>query len=227
MVITGTSRGIGRYLAEYYAEKDWCVAGCSRTSVDFSHQNYSHFQVDVTSENQVNRWIRSVFKQFGKLNALINNAGAASMNHVLLTPGKTIDRLMDLNVKGTMLVSREAAKMMQKQKFGRIINFSSIAVALSLEGEAVYVASKAAVEKYSRVLARELAPWNITVNVIAPLPIQTDLIKNVPESKLNRLIDRLVIKRYGNFEDIANVADFFLSPKSSVITGQIITLGGW
>jgi 3-oxoacyl-[acyl-carrier protein] reductase len=226
MAITGTSRGVGRYLSEYYTNKNWIVAGCSRSPSDFSHEHYYHSEVDITAEDQINRWIRTFFRRFGRLDSLINNAGTAAMNHTLLTPARSIDRLMNLNVKGTMLACREAGKMMQKQNFGRIINFSTIAVALSLEGEAVYVASKAAVENYSKVLAKELARWNITVNVIAPLPIKTDLIKNVPKDKLQHLLDRLVIKRYGEFDDVANVTDFFISPRSSVITGQIITMGG-
>lgn len=227
MLITGTSRGIGRSLAECYAARKWLVSGCSRSESDFSHENYNHRKLDVTDEDQVVHWIRDIFKAHGRIDALINNAGAASMNHALLTPGKTIDRLLNLNVRGTIIACREAAKIMQKGKFGRIINFSSIAVSLALEGESVYVATKAAVESYSRVLARELAPWNITVNVIAPSPMKTDLTKKVPEKKLQGLLKHMVIQRFGTFEEIIHVLDFFLSKTSSAITGQIITLGGW
>jgi len=227
MGITGTSRGIGRFLAEYYTQRDWIVMGCSRSDNDFVHESYHHENINITQEDEVIRWIRNGYKKFGRIDTMINNAGTARMNHSLLTPCKTIDLVMDLNVKGTMLVCREVGKIMIRQHFGRIINFSSIAVTLALEGESVYVASKAAIENYSRVLARELAQWNITVNVIAPLPIKTDLIKEVPEEKLQGLLERMVIKRYGTFEDISNVLNFFLSPNSSAITGQIITLGGW
>ena len=227
LLLTGASRGIGRYLAEYYCGQGWTVAGCARTESDFSHDNYHHQIVDVTNEEDVVAWIHSIRNEFGRIDGVINNAGAANMNHALLTPGKTVDKLLDVNFKGTFLVCREAAKVMQRQKSGRIVNFSSVAVSLSLEGEAIYAASKSAVETYSRVLAKELAKLNITVNVIAPAPVKTDLIAGVPEKAMQRLINRLAIKRYATFEDIVNVTDFYLRRESSFITGQVLTLGSW
>ena len=227
MLLTGTSRGIGSYLAQYFSEQGWMVIGSSRSKSDFQSNNYRHFEVDLTKEDQVVSWIRSVMKDYGRIDAAINNAGIARMNHALLTPAKMVDRIIAVNLRATILVCREVGKVMQRKKYGRIINFSSVAVSLSLEGESVYVASKSAVEAYSRVLARELAGWNITVNVVAPPPVKTDMIKGIPEDVMKNLIDRMVIPRYGKFSDIANVLDFFLSPKSSMITGQIITIGGW
>ena len=227
LVITGTSRGIGRHLAQHYLEKGRQVVGCSRTDPGLQHENYHHTSVDVRDEKDVVSWIRSSGKQLGRIDALINNAGAASMNHVLLTPGKTVDRLMDLNFKGTFLVSREAAKVMMKRKYGRIVNFSSVAVPLSLDGEAVYVASKSAVTAFSRSMAREVSGNNITVNVVAPPPIDTDLTRSVPKKNMQRLLDQMVFSRFGTFEDVSNVTDFFLSPDSSMVTGQVITLGAW
>ena len=113
---------------------------------------------------------------------------------------------------------------MRKSDNPRIINFSSVAVPLSLEGEAAYASSKAAVECLTKILSKELAP--ITVNAIAPCPVKTDLIANVPEDKLQKLIDKQAIRRYGTMEDISNVIDFFIKPESDFITGQIIYLGG-
>lgn len=227
MVVTGTSRGIGRYLAANYADQGWMVVGCARSESDFDHPNYDHTQVDITDEKQVIKWISRSAKKFGRIDALLNNAGDANLNHALLTPGKTVDRLFDINFNGTFFTSREVAKVMQRQKYGRIVNFSSVAVFLALEGEAVYAATKSAVETYSRVLARELAPLNITVNLVAPAPIKTDLIKGVPEDTIQKLLRRLVFHRYAEFDDVTNVIDFFIKPESSYITGQTITLGGW
>ena len=111
-------------------------------------------------------------------------------------------------------------------KSGVIINFSSVATPLCLEGEAIYAASKAACENLTKTMAKELASYSIRVNAIALTPVQTDLIKAVPKDKINALLEYQAIKRFGEFGDIINVIDFFVSQKSDFITGQIITLGG-
>jgi len=115
---------------------------------------------------------------------------------------------------------------MIKNKFGRIINFSSVAVPLDLEGEAIYAASKSAIEKLTTILSKEFGKNGITVNAIGPSPIRTALLKNVNETKLNDLLKQQAISKFGSFEDVANVIDFYISEKSDMITGQIIYLGG-
>lgn len=165
-------------------------------------------------------------KKHGSLDILLNNAGIASTNHVLLTPMRAVQDLMSTNVVGTFLLCREAAKVMSQKKYGRIVNFASIATPLRLEGEAIYAASKAAVISLTQVMAREFAPYNITVNAVGPTPIQTDFIKAVPESKIQKILERQAIPRFGEFADIINVVDFFIRPESNFITGQIIFLGG-
>jgi 3-oxoacyl-[acyl-carrier protein] reductase len=157
---------------------------------------------------------------------LINNAGIASMNHSLLTPLSTVQKVLNTNVVGTFLFCREAAKLMKHHDYGRIVNFTTVAVPLKLEGEAIYVASKAAVQALSEVLARELAEFGITVNGIGPVPIPTDLIRTVPQEKLDRILARQAIRRFGTFDDVANVIDFFLKRESGFITGQNLFLGG-
>ena len=165
-------------------------------------------------------------RDFARVDHLINNAGIASMNHSLLTPYATVRRVMDTNLGGTFLFSREAAKMMQRAKYGRIVNFTTVAVPLKLEGEAAYVASKAAVQALTQVMSRELGQFGITVNAIGPVPIETDLIRAVPKDKIAGLIERQAIKRLGKYEDVANVCDFFLKRDSDFITGQVLFLGG-
>jgi len=113
-----------------------------------------------------------------------------------------------------------------KQKYGKIINYTTVASPLRLEGEAIYSSSKSAIENFTQTISKELASFNITVNAIGPTPIKTDLIKAIPKEKIDELIEKQTIKRLGTFEDIKNVIDFFIDKKSDFITGQIIYLGG-
>ena len=225
-LITGTRKGIGRHLAEHYLARGHRVIGCSRQPAELDHEHYRHFETDVADEPGVKALFAAVRKDYGRLDNLINNAGIASMNHSLLTPVETVRRVMDTNLTGAFLFAREAAKIMQKGKYGRIVNFTTVAVALNLEGEAAYVASKAAVEALTRVMARELATYGITVNAVGPVPIETDLIRSVPKDKIANLVARQAIKRLGTLPDVANVVDFFLQPDSGFVSGQVIYLGG-
>ncbi len=225
-LISGTRKGIGRHLAEYYAGLGHQVIGCSRQAPDWTLPNYRHFLLDVADEAAVRDLFATVRREFGQLDHLINNAGVAAMNHSLLTPLGTARQLLDTNVLGTFLFAREAARLMQRRRWGRIVNFSSVAVPFKLEGEAMYVAAKAAVEGLTHVLAREFGPLGVTVNAIGPGPIRTDLIRNVPPEKITALLQRQAIPRAGEFKDVVNVLDFYLRPESDFITGQIMYLGG-
>jgi 3-oxoacyl-[acyl-carrier protein] reductase len=225
-LITGARKGIGRFLVERYAARGHKVIGCSRQASDWTHENYVHVEADVVDETAVKELFARVRRDFGRVDNLLNNAGIAAMNHSLLTPLATVRRVMDTNLAGTFLFSREAAKLMQRTRYGRIVNFSTVAVPLHLEGEAAYVASKAAVEALTQVMARELGHMGITVNALGPVPVQTDLIRAVPADKIEALVARQAIKRLGTFDDVANVCDFYMRPESGFITGQILYLGG-
>ena len=226
VLITGARKGIGEYLANYYLEKEYFVFGCSRKPSEIEHLNYEHHCLDITEEKAVRKMFSSISKRYGKLDFLLNNAGIALMNHSLLTPLESASKIFDTNVLGTFLFCREAAKLMKKSGSGRIVNFTSVAVPLKIEGEALYAASKAAVETLTQILSKELSPYKITVNALGPTPIRTDLIRNVPEKKLEELLERQAIKRFGELEDVSNVVDFFLQDQSRFITGQTIYLGG-
>lgn len=226
VLVTGTRTGIGRHLAERFCARGDVVVGCSRGASDFAHERYAHYELDVCDEDAVQRMFVAIRREHRRLDALVNNAGIASMNHALLTPLATARRVVETNLLGTFLFCREAARLMQARGRGRIVNFTTVAARLNLEGEAIYAASKAAVESLTRTLARELAPMGITVNAVGPGPIATDLVANVPKEKLDALLARQAIPRFGEPADVAHVVDFFLDPASDMVTGQVLYLGG-
>jgi 3-oxoacyl-[acyl-carrier protein] reductase len=226
VLITGTRKGIGRHLAEHYVRQGYIVEGCSRGAVEIDSPLYTHHQVDVADEKGVRSMISGIAKRHGRLDIVMNNAAIASMNHVLLTPAATANKMFEVNFTGTMIVSREAAKVMMRRKYGRIVNFTTIVAPIALAGEAVYAASKAAVVTFTRILAFELGQWGITCNSFGATPIMTDMIKGVPKDKVDAVVNGLAIKRLGTYEDCANVCDFFISPASDNITGQVLYLGG-
>jgi 3-oxoacyl-[acyl-carrier protein] reductase len=226
ILITGTSKGIGFQLAKYYLAKGNIVIGCSRSASELENEFYSHFCLDVSDENQVNELFLIIRKKYGRLDVLINNAGIASLNHTLLTPASTVNKLFNTNFLGTFLFSRQAVKLMKKNNFGRIVNFSTVAVPLNLEGEAIYASTKSAIEQFTKVFSKEVASMGITINTIGPTPTDTDLIRAVPKNKIDELLSQQAIKRLGGFNDIINVVEFFISVNSNYITGQTIYLGG-
>lgn len=225
MLVTGSRKGIGRYLAEHYLKKGYLVEGCSRGELDLG-EGYHHHQLDVADEKAVRAMVADITKRHGRIDAVLNNAAIASMNHVLLTPAKTANRMLEVNVTGTMLVCRDVAKVMMRRRFGRIVNFTTIVAPIALSGEAIYAASKSAVVTFTRILAFELGQWGITCNSFGATPIMTDMIKGVPQDKINAVVNNLAVKRLGTHEDCANVCDFFVSPSSDNVTGQVIYLGG-
>jgi len=225
-LVTGTRKGIGKYLAEHLVKHGYLVEGCSREAPRWALKGYRHHCCDVAQEPDVKRMLGEIKKKHGRLDIAINNAGIAAMNHSLITPVSTLDRIMATNFRGTFLVCREAAKLMQQRRYGRIVNLGTVALPMRLEGEAMYAASKGAVVAFSQVLAHELGSYGITCNVVGPTPIDTDLIRNVPKDKIDRIVQRMAVKRLGNLEDVANVVDFFISPRSDFVTGQVIYLGG-
>lgn len=228
-VITGTSRGIGEILAKHYLSLGHIVIGCSRDLpkwAEYSVDNYLHYNLDVADESKVRKMFSEIRQKYGYIDNLINNAGIAAMNHSVLTPISTVENILKTNTIGTFLFSREAFKLMKTQKYGRIVNFTTVATPLKLEGEAAYAASKAAIISLTQIMAKEFADFGVTVNAIGPTPIKTDLIKNVPADKIETLLDRQSIHRFGTFDDVINVMDFYLKKESAFITGQVLFLGG-
>lgn len=226
ILITGTTRGLGRYLGEHYLRSGDIVIGCARQPSTLDHDNYHHHVLSVSDEAAVVAMVRNASRDHGGIDVLVNSAGIASMNLFMLTPIEKMREIYDTNVMGTFLVSREVAKVMSRKKYGRIVNIGTIAVPLKLKGELAYASSKNAVVTMTRTMAEELAPYNITCNAVGPGAIRTDLLKGVSEDTVERLIERQTIKRYCECSDVCNVIDFFIKPESDFVTGQIIYLGG-
>ena len=226
ILITGASRGLGLSLVEHYLSLGDLVAGCARGASPLAHDHYTHFTLDVAEEGPVQDLFGALRTRFGRLDVLINNAGAASMNPVALTPADSARRVMETNLLGTFLFTRQAIRLMKGSSAGRIVNVTTVAVPLRLEGEALYASSKAAVEELTRITAREVASLGITCNAVGPSPVRTRLTADVPEEKIRRLIARQAVPRWAEPSDVANVIDFFLRPESAMVTGQVIYLGG-
>lgn len=224
-LVTGASRGLGRFLAEHLKQRGAIVVGFSRTLPE-GETTFRHIPLDVTDETAVAATVAALAREYGRVDILINNAGVAAMNHSLLTPTTTLERLLRTNFIGPFLVSREVARAMQRRHYGRIVNVSTIAVPMKLAGEAAYAASKSALVTWSQIFAREVAEFGITVNVVAPGPMDTGLIKNVPKATLDALVAGLPIRRLSRLEDVSNVVEFLCRPESDAVTGQIIYLGG-
>ena len=226
ILVTGASRGIGAALVRHYLAQNDTVIGCARGAAPVTGDRYVHVQMDVTDPAAVRQMASDVRRRFGGLDALINNAGIGGMNPVALTPYESARAIMDTNFLGTFLVTHAAIRLLRHSKAGRIVNFTTVAVPLRLEGKAVYAAAKSAVETFTRIVAREVAPFSITCNAIGPSPIKTKLTSGVPADTMDRLIKRQAVPRWAETADVTNVVDFFLRPESSMVTGQIIYLGG-
>jgi 3-oxoacyl-[acyl-carrier protein] reductase len=226
VLITGASRGIGEALAAHCLAAGDTVVGCSRTGSALSHERYSHCTVDVTDATAVAGLFRDLKHRFTTLDVLINNAGIAGMNAIALTPLDTARRIVETNFLAAFNFTREALRLMRRSPDARIVNVSTVAVPLRLEGEAVYAASKSALETFTRIAAREVAPFGITCNAVGPCPIKTRLTAGITDQKIQALIDRQAVRRWAVPADVVNVVDFFLRPESAMVTGQVIYLGG-
>lgn len=226
ILITGTTRGLGKAMAEHFLAMGETVIGCGRTTQAISHPHYHHYILDLASTEAIDDFFFALRKDVNHLDVLINNAGIAKMNAFAMTPIESVQKIFSVNVHATFLFCQKAVGLLRKAKHPRIINMTTVAVPLQLEGEAAYAASKSAVETLTRIIAKELGSFHITCNAIGPSPINTDLIRGVGQDKIASLIQRQAIKRMATVDDVIHLADFLSQPASSMITGQVIYLGG-
>ncbi len=226
ILITGTSRGIGRSVAEHFLALGDKVIGCARSETTLQHANYRHHIADLSQTGDVADMMFAIRREKRSLDVLINNAAVASMGPAALQPPSVARKMVELNFCSLIHVTHDAIRLLRSGMSPRIINLTSVVVPLRLEGEAVYSATKAAVEQWTRVLAKELGPLGITVNAIGPSPVDTDLLRGVSREKLDALVAGQSIPRWATVADIVHAIEFFLDPKSDMITGQVLYLGG-
>lgn len=223
IIITGATSGLGKSLKEYLLSLGEKIITISRSNVNCSN----HYKCDIGNYESLKEIYRELNKKKYPIKAIINCAGIASMNLAITTPSNITEKIIRTNLLGTIFTNQIFAPLLIRNKGGRIINFSTIAVGLGLSGESVYIASKSGVEGFSRTLAKELAPFNITVNCIAPGPIKTNLIKGISDKQIKEITSFQIIKKLMTPNDINQLVQLLLSDKSKNITGQVLHLGGF
>ena len=206
-LITGTSHGLGRALAERLLADGWIVHGFARGEQTLTHDRFHNHVVDVTDEAAVRAAVAAVASS-GRIDLLVNNAGGAALNAFLLTPGSVAESLMRVNYLGTFHCLQAVGKVMVRQRGGLVVNVTTVAVPLSLEGEAAYVASKAAVEALTKVAAKELASQGVRVVALGLGPVETRLTRGVPHASLAK-INAAIGRPQGT--TLAQAVDFILS----------------
>jgi len=234
-VVTGGTRGIGKAIAEGLAKNgvNLVIAGrnldaANETAAALSVRGVKALgiKLDVSNTEEVEKLFEEIRKELHRIDILINNAGITKDGLLLRMREEAWDSVLDVNLKGAFLCSREAIKDMAKQRYGRIVNITSVAAFMGNPGQANYSASKAGIVGFTKTVAREYANRGITVNAVAPGFIQT-VMTDVLHDKVKEEMKRLIpLGRFGTVEDVANAVIFLASPDSGYITGQVIHVNG-
>ncbi len=234
-LVTGASRGIGRAIAVRLAACGASVAGVARTkeglegtlsAIREAGGTAEGFAADVASPADVQRVVEEIEARFQRIDILVNNAGVTRDGLFLRMEDKAWDEVIDTNLKGTFLFCRAIGALMMRARFGRIVNISSVSGLMGNPGQANYSASKAGVIGFSKTIARELASRGITVNVVAPGFITTDMTDVLPEKVKTEVKERIPVRRLGTPEDIADLVCYLSGPAASYLTGQVIAVDG-
>ena len=226
VLVTGSRRGVGRLISEHFLAGGATVLGFARGEATFTHAGYRHHQVDVGDPAAVQNAFVALRREFPALDILVNNAAVLSSQLALFMAASTAKGMLETNLLGPFVVTREAVKLMKGRKWGRVLNISSMAVALEPMGDSVYAACKAGLTTMGNIMAKEFAPYGVTVNTLAISAFATDMMEQIPQEKLNEVISTLPIPRLAEEDDILNCVDFFCSARSSFITAQTLHLGG-
>jgi len=223
IIVTGASKGLGRAICERLLSTGVEIFGLSR---DVSNVPFDSMNCDVSSYDDIKKVAQALKRSGKKVSGLINAAGVASMNLAVTTPPNVAEKIVKINLLGTIYCCQLLSPMIFRHKSGSIINFSSLGVALGLKGESIYVASKAGVEVFTRAFAREMADFNVNVNCIAPGPIDTNLLKGVSASQISRVVAQQIFQKQFTPEAVCDLVELLLDPKSKALSGQVLHVGG-
>jgi 3-oxoacyl-[acyl-carrier protein] reductase len=233
--ITGGTRGIGRAIAEAVAKKGAHTIVAAR-NLHAAHEAAASLaslgvrtlgiKLDVSNSEDVQKAFETIRGEFNRLDILINNAGITMDGLLMRMKEEAWDAVIDTNLKGVFLCTREAIKDMAKQRYGRIVNITSVAAFMGNPGQANYSASKAGIVGFTKTVAREYAGRSITVNAVAPGFIETAMTDILPENVKEEMKKLIPLARFGTVEDIAHAVVFLASPDSGYITGQVIHVNG-
>lgn len=235
-IVTGASRGIGRACALRLAEDGMTVV------VNYSHSEAAAAEVveaikaaggdalavraDVSNPADVKEMFKTVWKTYGQIDVLVNNAGIVRDEYLLMLTEENLDACLDLNIKGYLYCAQQAVLKMFRKKSGVIINMSSVSSKMALAGQTVYSATKGAVNSMTQTMAKELAPYGIRVNAVAPGFIATEMIDALPEDKRAQYLTEIPLGRFGTVEDVAAIVSMLASDDASYLTGQTLVLDG-
>lgn len=239
-IITGAGRGIGEYIAKAFAESGVNIVLCSRkveNCQEVAEKLSSSYGVetlalkcDITNPSEVKEVVEKTIEKFGQINILVNNSGATWAASVEEMPLDAWEKVVNVNVTGTFIMTQEVGKVMIEQRSGKIINLSSIAGLGGTNPEYMntigYNTSKGAINTFTRDLAVKWGKYNINVNALAPGSFQTKMSKEMLEQSKDYFLSNTPLGRYGEEEDLKGVAVFLASKASNFITGEIITVDG-
>lgn len=232
-LITGSSRGIGKNIAESFANEGANIVITYKQNRKIAEELGQTFpnslvvKLDISKKNSIENTTKKILKKFGRIDILVNNAGINKPTDFEDITESDWDLILDTNLKGSFLISQKIFKIMKKQKFGRIINISSVSGQYGGPRTAHYAVSKAGLISLGHCIARFGGEYNITCNNIAPGIITTEMSKNIMSTKLGKkVIENTVLKRSGTPQDVSNLAIFLASDDSDYVTGQTFNVNG-